>query len=812
VEKICKKVFSFMVILFVFSSCVNIASSQSSDYVTDDRKRIPVPKAYVLKEIIYNIKNVEEGIASFKSPRDLFIDKQGFLFVADTGNNRVVKLNKNGEMMAVFTDANGKPFNSPQGLFVDTQGYLYITDTGNQRIVQLSDTGEFVREYIKPKSELLDENFTFDRAKLCVSPTDFIYVLKGENILIMDKNNNFRGYLGQTEIEFKLVDVLLRIFASEEQKRVIRKRTAATYINMTMDEKGMIYATTKDYRTGEIKKLNSIGKNIYKKYETSPEGIDLFELLFGFLTQMQVSGKSFVFGERTDDEGNWISPVFKDIAVDKNGIVTVIEEITGKIYQYDHEGNHLVTFGGVSDLKGHFSIPEAIDVDETGCIYILDRVLENIQVFEPTTFIKDIHQAVNLYADGEYDEAYNMWKKILKTHENYPLARLGLAKSLYKKKMWKESMEEYKQANDPDGYSKAFVKFRYEVLRNKFAIILLSLIIVAVILVLLLKLTHRLAEDGISYYNDNIKKSSIINQFKLSLGVIFHPVETFELIKNNRDSMSIISGVIGISEAGGSKNTGVDELRKKSVKSSRLRSYTGKEIKLLLRTPIYFLNCVITNFMMPVIFLILPIIQSSGSNDINIEMIRSMLANSRNEGIILAIVVAASVFIAGTNGITVTSISREGQQLYINKYLPMSYTEQLYAKVLSGVIFSTAGMAVLIAIATIILRIDLIIIILSFIAGFIAIFLTSLTGIIIDLYNPKLIWDTEQKAVKQNMNVLFNMLISMALAFLTVFGAVKLKTDLYTTFAILVLLFGLLDVILYKFLDYKGAELFSGIE
>lgn len=276
--------------------------------------------------------------------------------------------------------------------------------------------------------------------------------------------------------------------------------------------------------------------------------------------------------------------------------------------------------------------------------------------------------------------------------------------------------------------------------------------------------------------------------------------------------MIYFKGVIGISEAGGSKNTGVDELRKKSVKSSKLRSYTGKEIKLLLRTPIYFLNCVITNFMMPVIFLILPIIQSSGSNDINIDMIRSMLANSRNDGIILAIVVATSVFIAGTNGITATSISREGQQLYINKYLPMSYTEQLYAKVLSGVIFSTAGMAVLIAIATIILRIDLIIIILSFIAGFIAIFLTSLTGIIIDLYNPKLIWDTEQKAVKQNMNVLFNMLISMALAFLTVFGAVKLKTDLYTTFAILVLLFGLLDVILYKFLDYKGAELFSGIE
>ena len=237
--------------------------------------------------------------------------------------------------------------------------------------------------------------------------------------------------------------------------------------------------------------------------------------------------------------------MFKDIAVDKNGIVTVIEENSGKIYQYDQEGNHLTTFGGKSDQQGKFSILEAIAVDESGCIYVLDQDLENIQVFEPTHFIRKVHQAIKLYEDGEYDEAYNEWKKVLEIHQNYPLARLGLAKSLFKQKMWKESMEEYIQANDREGYSKAFVKYRYEVVRSKFPIVLLILIVVIVLLILLFKLLRKMAAEGIEcYYMGNTKQFSIFDQLKLALGVVFHPMETFELIKSNRDNMSITSGTI----------------------------------------------------------------------------------------------------------------------------------------------------------------------------------------------------------------------------------------------------------------------------
>jgi len=276
-------------------------------------------------------------------------------------------------------------------------------------------------------------------------------------------------------------------------------------------------------------------------------------------------------------------------------------------------------------------------------------------------------------------------------------------------------------------------------------------------------------------------------------------------------------GVIGLSEAGGSRKIGIEELKRKSVRTSKLNSYIAKELRILFRTPIYFINCVLMNFLWPVFFIIMPLSQSGqsgGPEDMNMEMLKSLVQNDEYAGIILAISFAVILFIAGSNGVTSTTISREGQQLYISKYLPLSYVTQIKAKVLSGVAISAIGMLVMILIMGAVLGLPLLIIVLSLLSGFAAIFLVSFTGIIIDLINPKLNWDNEQKAVKQNLNVLFNMLISIGLAVAIVFVSIKFKQymDVYATFAFLVLIFGLIDVVLYKFLNTKGVKLFARIE
>lgn len=549
--RIINRIISFLIVfLLVFTSAETIiVDAASRDYIIDDGERIPIPETYVLKDIIYSIGNQREEIKYFVSPEDIFINEQGYLFIADTGNNRIVKTTKDGEMVAAFQEADSKTFNSPMGVFVDENENIFIADTGNQRIVHLSEKGEFIEEFIKPDSELLGEMYTFQPTKLCVSPVGYIYMLGGEKVITIDAYNNFRGYVGQTDIGFRLLDVLLRIFASERQKLAIRKRKAAPYINMTLDENGMIYAVTKDYTTGEIKKLNSVGDNIYRNYTTVQQDLKL--LSFDFLTTMQLESKGFVFGERIDDEGKYFLPLFKDIAIDKHGIVTVLEENTGKIYQYDQEGNLLTVFGGKGNQRGNFSMPVAVDVDDEGMIYVLDRIHGSdrvygiIQVFEPTEFILMVHEAVKLYEDGEYDHAYNLWKEVLEIHENYPLARQGLAKALFKQKRWKEAMYEYKQVDDRVGYSEAFSKYRYEVFRNKFPFVLFLSIIITTIFIRLLAFMKKIASEGLEeFYTSSKNKLKIIDHFKLSFGIIFHPIQTCELIKENRDRMSIIPGVI----------------------------------------------------------------------------------------------------------------------------------------------------------------------------------------------------------------------------------------------------------------------------
>jgi ABC-2 type transport system permease protein len=89
---------------------------------------------------------------------------------------------------------------------------------------------------------------------------------------------------------------------------------------------------------------------------------------------------------------------------------------------------------------------------------------------------------------------------------------------------------------------------------------------------------------------------------------------------------------------------------------------------------------------------------------------------------------------------------------------------------------------------------------------------SCLAGILIDLNFPKLVWDNEQKAVKQNFNVVINMLASTLMAGITIFISIALKFTLPMTILLIVILFGLLDLLLYNILSTVGVRLFEKIE
>lgn len=237
-----------------------------------------------------------------------------------------------------------------------------------------------------------------------------------------------------------------------------------------------------------------------------------------------------------------------------------------------------------------------------------------------------------------------------------------------------------------------------------------------------------------------------------------------------------LRGVIGISESY-SKGEKISrgELNKNSTGKSPLVAYTYKELKILFRTPAYFINCVIMNFLWP-LFIFIPILSNPEILK-QVSLLNKIYEDPKLQAIIIAGGFAFLVFIGVTNGVTSTAISREGTGAYFMKYIPIPYKVQIRSKILSGLILSGFGVLVFIIVVSIMVRPPVMLLVPIIILGALGIIFISITGIILDLKFPKLNWDNEQKAVKQNLNVLFNMLIAFIFGGSLVFSVVKFKMN-----------------------------------
>ena len=270
-------------------------------------------------------------------------------------------------------------------------------------------------------------------------------------------------------------------------------------------------------------------------------------------------------------------------------------------------------------------------------------------------------------------------------------------------------------------------------------------------------------------------------------------------------------GVAGISEASAKrKKYSETELEKFSKQKSALRAYTIKELKLLFRTPVYFMNCVLMNFIFPV-FIILPfLVQPDEIKEL--QGLSTYIANGTGSAVVLAVAFGISAFVTSANGITASAISREGTNIFVCKYLPVSYKTQIMAKVLSGMSMGVVGTLSMVLAVVIFMPVPVYLILLIAATSILGILFSSFAGILIDLSFPKLIWDNEQKAVKQNFNVVLNMLVSIVIAGIPVFVTIALHFKLWMTFLILTVGFGILDLLLYNILSTVGVRLFEKIE
>ena len=188
-----------------------------------------------------------------------------------------------------------------------------------------------------------------------------------------------------------------------------------------------------------------------------------------------------------------------------------------------------------------------------------------------------------------------------------------------------------------------------------------------------------------------------------------------------------------------------------------------KELRMLFRTPVYFMNCVLTALLMPVLLVIIIV---SAFSELGTQIALPITLGYIPDlwAVTLLIAFAAGGFMGGINMISSTSVSREGTNAFFMKYVPVPVQTQVMAKAGCGILISAVCTWLMLIPLHVVLAYPLWLDALFILGSLLSIIMTNLFGVLIDLIRPKLIWEQEASAVKQNFNGFLCMMLSFVLA------------------------------------------------
>ncbi len=89
---------------------------------------------------------------AFWGPRDVAVDGDGNIWVADTGTGRVVKYGPNGSLIQAFGGMGSGPgqFLELTAIEIGPSGDIFVADSGNRRVQRFDADFNFVAEYAVP--------------------------------------------------------------------------------------------------------------------------------------------------------------------------------------------------------------------------------------------------------------------------------------------------------------------------------------------------------------------------------------------------------------------------------------------------------------------------------------------------------------------------------------------------------------------------------------------------------------------------------------------------------------------------------------
>ncbi len=238
------------------------------------------------------------------APEEIKVDHSKlYVWVTDTGNDRIQKFDGNGKFLMQFGRSGGTraPYNegefkTPSAITVDSEGNIWVADTGCHRIQKFDPDGDFILEF--GSEGWGQEKFYW--------PEGIIAEAMG-TILVVDTNNHvIKRY--DDEGEFLLG------FGCAGNFDGFMKMP----YGVALDKEGNIYVADRENQRIQI--FNEDGQFLSK------------------------------FGEYGFEPGRLNFPT--GIAVRKDGSILVSEKSQNRLQLFDRDGNSLLTVGEAGNATG----------------------------------------------------------------------------------------------------------------------------------------------------------------------------------------------------------------------------------------------------------------------------------------------------------------------------------------------------------------------------------------------------------------------------------------------------------------------------
>jgi len=458
-----KRIITIILILLVLVTAVPLRAD-ADDTVPYDTYTYDYWEYIVFTPAPYIPGNTISGITleigAFSDPQGIFVAHDDAVYIADTGNSRIVILEPDlytvRDVITTFNN-NGREdsFDKPRGVCVTTDGIIYVADTEKRRVIAL-DGLDVVRTISNPQSEMLGDNFDFVPLKVTVDYAGRVFVIVRnmfQGIMTFDTEGDFIGFYGTINVTITMWQRFWRAISTQEQLARQQLFIPTEFTGLDVDPAGFVYASNID-TAGEqaVRRLNPKGEDVIRRGVNEHVGGDL---LTWQQSSSEFSGPSNII----------------DVTYRGNGMYSLLDSRRGRIFTYDYEGNLLYIFGGMGQQAGTFRQPTAIAAQKDR-VLALDAVRNEIITFEQTLYGELINNAVSLRYDGDEVKAVEMWREVLKLNENFELANAGIGKAYLSAGDNRTAMYYLEIGMDRQNYSIAFRRWRNDILKENIGWIL----------------------------------------------------------------------------------------------------------------------------------------------------------------------------------------------------------------------------------------------------------------------------------------------------------------------------------------------------